>query len=55
MKKTLTARYLLHQMTYWAASAGIVSFAATFLLDKGLAAALVGTLLASGNLLSCGL
>ena len=55
MKKNLTARYLLHQMTYWAASAGIVSFAATFLLDKGLAAALVGTLLALGNLLSCGL
>ena len=53
MDKNLTRRYLLHQMTYWAASAGIVSFAATFLLDKGFPAAQVGILLASGNLLSC--
>lgn len=53
MKKNLTVRYLLHQMTYWAASAGIVSFAAAFLLEKGFPAAQVGILLASGNLLSC--
>ncbi len=41
-------------MTYWATAAGIVSFATAFLLQKGFAASMVGTLLASGNLLSCG-
>lgn len=40
-------------MTYWATAAGIVSFATAFLLQKGFAASVVGTLLASGNLLSC--
>lgn len=53
MKKTLTFRYTLHQMAYWATAAGIVSFATAFLLGKGFAPSLVGTLLASGNLLSC--
>lgn len=53
MKKSLTFRYTLHQMAYWATAAGIVSFATAFLLGKGFAASVVGTLLAAGNLLSC--
>lgn len=53
MKKSLTFRYTLHQMAYWAIAAGVVSFATAFLLDKGFAASTVGILLASGNLLSC--
>ena len=53
MKKSLTFQYTFHQMTYWATAAGIVSFATTFLLLKGFAASMVGTLLATGNLLSC--
>ena len=38
MKQTLTARHTLHQIAYWAAAAGIVSFAAVQLLPapKGL-------------------
>lgn len=55
MKKTLTFRYTCHQMAYWATAAGIMSFATAFLLDKGFPASQVGVLLASGNLLSCGL
>ena len=53
MKKTLTFRYTLQQMAYWAASAGVMSFASAYLLAKGLPASLVGTLLALGSLLSC--
>ena len=53
MKNSLTCRYVLHQMTYWAAGAGIMSFATAFLLAKGFPAAQVGILLACGNLLSC--
>ena len=53
MKKTLTLRYTLQQMAYWAAAAGILSFASAFLLEKGFSTAQVGTLLASGNILSC--
>lgn len=53
MKKTLTFHYMLQQMAYWAAAAGIMSFATAFLLEKGFAASQVGTLLAAGNLLSC--
>lgn len=53
MKKTLTIRYTFQQMAYWAAAAGILSFASAFLLEKGFTTALVGTLLASGNILSC--
>jgi len=54
MKKSLTFQYTFHQMAYWATAAGIVSFATAFLLQKGFAASTVGTLLAAGNLLSCG-
>jgi len=53
MKKSLTFRYTMHQMAYWAIAAGVVSFATAFLLEKGFAASTVGILLASGNLLSC--
>ena len=53
MKRSLTFRYTLHQMAYWATAAGVVSFAAAFLLGRGFAASTVGILLASGNLLSC--
>ncbi len=55
MKKQLTVRYSLHQMAYWMAAAGVISFASAFLLEKGFAASEVGVLLASGNLLSCAL
>ena len=53
MKKSLTFQYTFHQMAYWATAAGVVSFATAFLLQKGFAASVVGTLLAAGNLLSC--
>lgn len=53
MKKTLTIRYTFQQMAYWAAAAGILSFASAFLLEKEFTTAQVGTLLASGNILSC--
>ena len=46
---------MLHQMTYWAAAAGVMSFASAFLLAKGFPASQVGVLLAAGNLLSCAL
>ena len=55
MKKRLTVQYSLHQMTYWAAAAGIMSFATAFLMEQGFAASQIGVLLASGNLLSCAL
>lgn len=54
MKRSLTIRYMLHQMAYWAAAAGVMSFASAFLLEKGFPASQVGVLLAAGNLLSCG-
>lgn len=54
MKKNLTLRYTLQQCAYWAAAAGVVSFATAFLLEKGFAASHIGMLLACGNLLSCG-
>ena len=53
MKRSLTFRYTLHQMAYWATAAGIVSFATAYLLEKGFAPSAVGILLAAGNLLSC--
>lgn len=53
MKKSLTLRYSLQQVAYWAAAAGVMSFASAYLLAKGLPASLVGSLLALGSLLSC--
>ena len=52
MKQSLTLRYSLHQCAYWAASAGIITFATTFLLAKGFSASQVGTLLACASVLS---
>lgn len=53
LKKALTFRYTLQQVAYWAAAAGVMSFASAYLLAKGLPASQVGTLLALGSLLSC--
>ena len=53
MKKSLTVHYTLQQIAYWAAAAGVVSFASAFLLEKGFAASQIGLILAAGNLLSC--
>lgn len=53
MKKSLTFRYTMQQIVYWAAAAGLISFASAFLLEKGFSASQVGIFLASGNLLSC--
>lgn len=52
-RTNLTRHYTLQQIAYWAAVAGLVSFATAFLLEKGFAPSQVGILLASGNLLSC--
>lgn len=52
-KQNLTLRYTLQQCAYWAAGAGVVSFATAFLLEKGFAESQIGILLACGNLLSC--
>ena len=53
MKSNLTFRYSLHQCAYWAAAAGILTFATTFLLAKGFPASRVGILMACGSILSC--
>ena len=53
--KNLTFKYTLQQSAYWAAAAGLISFATAFLLEKGFSPSQVGILLASGNLLSCAL
>jgi len=53
MKKNLTLRYALHHFAYWAAAAGIMSFATAYLLYKGFAPSKVGTLMACGTILSC--
>ena len=55
VKRRLTGRYTVQQMAYWAAAAGIMSFASAFLLAKGFGESQVGILLAAGNLLSCAL
>ena len=51
--KSLTARYSLTQLTFWAGATGTASFATTFLLKSGLPSTLVGSLLAGAGLLSC--
>lgn len=53
MKKNLTPRYALHHIAHWAAAAGTISFATTYLLYKGFAPSKVGTLMACGTILSC--
>lgn len=51
--KKVTTRYVLYQIIYFAYASGISSFAATYLLAKGLNASQVGLLLAVSNLLAC--
>ena len=51
--KKLTVRYVVYQLIYFAYAAGTSAFAATYLLEKGLNATQVGTLLATSNLLGC--
>lgn len=53
MKKNLTLHFCLHEMVHFAASAGVISFAATYLLGKGFPATLVGTVLAGAGFLCC--
>ena len=52
MKKSLTLHYCIHQIAYWAAAAGIMSFATAFLFAKGFPASRVGILLGCGSILS---
>lgn len=54
MRSNLTIRFSFQQLAYSIISAGIMSFATAFLLLKGFSASVIGVLLASGNLLSCG-
>lgn len=51
--KNLTIRYGVTQVAYWAAYSGTASFAATYMLGRGLSSSAVGILLAAGGLLSC--
>lgn len=53
MKRSLTFQYSVHQIAYWGAAAGVMSFATAFLLEKGFPAGQVGTLMACGSILSC--
>lgn len=55
MKRSLTVRYVLQQMAYWASLAGVMSFATAYLLERGFPASQIGVLLAGGNLISCAL
>lgn len=53
MKKvSLTPRYALHQVIYFAAECGTMAFAATYLLNSGLAADKVGLVLFGASFLS---
>ena len=52
-KKNLTLRYGATQFTYWAASTGAASFAAIYLMDRGLSSGLIGALLAVSGIRSC--
>lgn len=51
-RNNLTLRYSCQQSAFFAAGAGVLSFASAFLLQKGFAASQIGILLASGNLLA---
>lgn len=51
-QKNLTIRYSLTQFSFWAASTGAASFAATYLLGCGIPSGVVGTMLAAAGLLS---
>ncbi len=51
--KNLTVRYSVTQFSHWAASSGAAAFAATYLLEAGIAPGAVGLLLALAGLASC--
>ena len=51
--KGLTIRYGIHQLLFFSISAGISTFAVTYLLEKGFNTTQIGALLATSNLLSC--
>lgn len=53
MKKNLTARYSLTQFFYSAVYSGSTAFATTYLLGRGMAPGLAGTLLACAGLFAC--
>ena len=53
MKKNLTARYSVTQFFYSAVYSGSTAFATTYLLGRGMASGLAGTLLACAGLLAC--
>ena len=53
LSKRLTLRYGLYQLFYFAATAGTGGFAATYLMDKGLAMSQIGLILAMINIVSC--
>lgn len=53
LSKKITIRYIAYQIIYFAYASGISSFAATYLLAKGLNASQVGMLLAISNLMAC--
>jgi len=54
-RPNLTPLYCLQQAAYFFAIAGIGAFSVTYLMDKGFAAAQIGMMLASTNILSCAL
>lgn len=53
MKKNLTVRYSVTMFSYWASAMAAASFATTYLLDRGLPAGLLGSLLALSGILAC--
>ena len=53
MKKNLTARYSVTQFFYSAVYSGSTAFATTYLLGRGMAPGLAGTLLACAGLFAC--
>ena len=53
MKKNLTGRYCVTQFFYSAVYSGSTAFATTYLLGRGMASGLAGTLLACAGLLAC--
>ncbi|MBR2943104.1 MAG: MFS transporter [Clostridia bacterium] len=52
-KQNLPPLYCLYQAAYFFAIAGVGAFSVTYLMDKGLAAAQIGLIMACTNVLSC--
>ena len=51
-KNNLTLRYSFHQIAYWAAIGGVVTFAAAYLLGRGFTAAQTGRILCAADFFS---